>query len=247
MDEYNLSVLIVEDDFSFSLELEMMIKEVGYEVLATVDNSAEALDYIYSNQPDLILMDVDIKGKLSGIEIAEKIQHLDIPILFITSFKQQEGYDRARNTNFYGYMVKPVEKFSLRSAIELAIKNLNLKKGGVLKENSATVSLNGYLFFKKKGVFKKVNIEEICFIEADGNYSLTITGNDKLITSLTLNELEGILEGHHFMRIHRGYLINLKKISYLDTINNKVTIGEHTIPISRTKKAELVKLIQLLQ
>lgn len=246
MDEYNLSVLIVEDDFSFSLELEMMIKEVGYEVLATVDNSPEALDYIYSNQPDLILMDVDIKGKLSGIEIAEKIQHLDIPILFITSFKQQEGYDRARNTNFYGYMVKPIEKYSLQSAIELAIRNLNLKKG-VTKEGATTVSLNGYLFFKKKGVFKKVNIEEICFIEADGNYSLTITQNDKLITSLTLNELEAILEGHHFMRIHRGYLVSLKKISYLDTINNKVIVGEHTIPISRTKKAELVKLIQLLQ
>lgn len=246
MENQNLSILIVEDDFSFSIELEMMVKEIGYNVLATVDNSAEALENIYSNQPDMILMDVDIKGQLTGIELAEKTKHLGIPILFITSYKQQNIYDRAKRTNFVGYMVKPLEEYSLRSAIDLAVKSLNLNKGAQ-KEKTATISLNGDLFFKKKGVFKKVNVEQIYFIEAKGNYSRAVTSNDKLVTSNTLSELESLLNDYHFMRIHRGYLINLKKISYLDTTNNKVIVGNYTIPISRGKKAELVQVIQLLQ
>ncbi|MFK7979574.1 MAG: LytR/AlgR family response regulator transcription factor [Saprospiraceae bacterium] len=246
MDAQNLKILIIEDDLSFSIELEMMVKEIGYEVLETVDNSAEALECIYSNQPDLILMDVDINGKLSGIEIAEKIQHLEIPVLFITSFKDQNGYDRARNTNFLGYIVKPVEAFSLRSTIELAIRNLDQKKE-VIKENSSPLSLRNDLFFKKKGIFKKINIKEICYVEAKGNYTLTATENDNLMTSLNLNELETILKEHDFMRIHRGYIINLRKINYLDTVNNQVTIESKTIPISRAKKAELIKVIRLLQ
>ncbi len=241
-----LSILIVEDDFSFALELEMLIKEIGYQVIAMVDNSAEALEYIFADEPDLILMDINIKGKFSGIEVAEKVKHLQIPVLFITSLKQQTLYDQAKKTNFIGYMVKPLESFSLRSSIELAIQQLQLKTDNTPKEETAIASKKD-LFFKKNGIFKKIKIDQINYIEADGNYSMTITNTDKLVTSLTLSVLEDILDSHHFMRIHRGYLVNLKKIDYLDTIKNKIMIGSQSIPISRTKKTMLLERIQLLQ
>ena len=244
----DISILIVEDDFSFALELEILVKEIGYEAITTVDNSAEALEAIYADEPDLILMDIDIKGKFSGIEIAEKIKHLHIPVLFITSLKQQETYDRAKNTNFIGYMVKPLASFSLRSSIELAVQQIHTtSRMEETKTQEVALSVKKDLFFKKNGIFKKINIDQIDYIEADGNYSITFTDTDKLVTSLTLSELEDILNNYHFMRVHRSYLINLKKINYLDTVNNKLMIDKQAIPISRTKKGILLERIQLLQ
>ena len=62
----DLSILVVEDEFSFALELEMLVKSIGYQSVVSVDNSAEAIEYIYTEHPDLILMDIEIKGKFSG-------------------------------------------------------------------------------------------------------------------------------------------------------------------------------------
>lgn len=248
MEAQNLKILIVEDDFSFSLELEMLVKEIGYQVIATVDNSAEALECIMTDEPDLVLMDIDIKGKFSGIEVAEKVKHLQLPILFITSVEEQVVYDRAQKINLIAYMVKPLASFTLRSSIELAIKQLQSpSKVSDKQENTTVLSPKRALFFKKNGVFKKINTAEINYVEADGNYSLTITATERLITSLTLTELEGVLDSHHFMRVHRGYLVNLKKIDYLDMVNNKILIGSQSIPISRSKKTILLERIQLVQ
>ena len=121
MATFSLKILIVEDSPSFALELQMLLEELGYEVLATVDNSEEALRIIYNTQPDLILMDIGIKGAMSGIEIGDKIQDLQIPILYITAAKDREYYKAAQQSNMIGYMVKPVERISLKTAIQLSI------------------------------------------------------------------------------------------------------------------------------
>ena len=86
----NLNILIVEDSISYSIELEQLASEIGFNVIGVVDNSADALDTIFSTPPDIILMDINIKGKLNGIEIAKKINHLNIPILYITSFNDEK-------------------------------------------------------------------------------------------------------------------------------------------------------------
>ena len=74
MSDFSLKILIVEDELSFALELQMLLEELNYNVLKHVDNSDEALKVIYENHPDLIFMDIDIKGDLSGIEIGTSNQ-----------------------------------------------------------------------------------------------------------------------------------------------------------------------------
>jgi len=109
----NLSLLIVEDSISYAIELEQLSEEIGFDVLASVDNSADALDIIFSEAPDIILMDINIKGRLTGIDIAKKIIHLDIPVLYITSFSDEETYNKAQESNLIGYIVKPVVKLKI--------------------------------------------------------------------------------------------------------------------------------------
>jgi len=245
MMENSLTVLIVEDDLSFAIELDILVKEIGYKVLGRADNSEDALGIILSESPDLILMDNDINGQKTGIELAEQIKHLSTPILFITSFGQTEYYERAKQTNFIGYLVKPIDKLSLRSSIELAIQNLEQSR---LMENNGTLSNSRNLYFKKKGIYIKVAIEDILFVQADDDYTLTFTEKDSFTSSIRLNELEELLASDTtFLRIHRSYIVNLSKVNSVDPDNNKVYIGEHCIPFSRRTKSDLLKNMYLLK
>lgn len=258
MSSATLSILIVEDDLSFALELDMLVREIGYNVIGRVDNSAEALETILTESPDMILMDIDIKGKLTGIEIAEKIKHLDIPVLFITSFAQETYYNQAKKTNFIGYLVKPINKYSLRSSLEMAIRSISNKKRDVTtKENSEsqkgeiaeteTFPLKEYLFFKKKGVFQKVKIDEILYLEASDDYCLIHTADGNFIASQRLSQMETILENYSFMRIHRSYLVNLQGITSIDTSDSVVFLNEKQVPYSRSNRDALLEQINMIK
>ncbi len=263
-----LNFLIVEDNLSFSLELEMLIDEIGYNVIARVDNSAEALETIMLEHPDFILMDVDIKGKLSGLQIGEKIKHLNIPILFITSYSDDEHYELAQRSNMIGYLVKPIGRLSLKTAINLAVKSLAEAKGTETNDTSSeeekpTVKfapkdvvvkeeaqeeeeerenfvLKDYLFFKKKDVYQKVYIQEILFIEADGDY-IVVQLKDKVKYTIRMkfSDMEAKLPSESFMKVHRGYIIQLQKIESINFQVNTLKIDGHTIPISRSNKDKL--------
>ena len=92
----DVRVLIVEDDFSFGLELVMLVEEIGYQVLGLKENSDDALVLIQQDTPDVILMDIDIKGSMNGLELATAIKHLRIPVIFITSIQRIDYYEQAR-------------------------------------------------------------------------------------------------------------------------------------------------------
>lgn len=257
MSTATLSILIVEDDLSFALELDMLVREIGYNVIGRIDNSAEALETIMTESPDMILMDIDIKGKLTGIEIAEKINHLDIPVLFITSFAQETYYNQAKKTNFIGYLVKPINKYSLRSSLEMAIRSIGSKEeinNDSSKESqketieeTETFPLKEYLFFKKKGVFQKVKIEEILYLEANDDYCLIHTAEGNFIASQRLSQMETMLENYSFMRIHRSYLVNLRGITSIDTGDNVVYLNEKQVPFSRSNRDALLEQINMIK
>jgi len=240
-----LSVLIVEDDLSFAIELDMLVREIGYDVKGRVDNSAEALEIALTDAPDLILMDIEIKGRLNGLELAEKITHLGIPILFITSHNNDADYERAKQTSFIGYLVKPVNKYSLKSAIKLAMTTL--RESNTAGVNNELFTTQQHLFFKRKGVYQKVKIKDIHFIEGAGDYSICHAEGGRFVSSLRLKELEEMLISHGFYRIHRSYLANLVATTSIDVTNNELTISGKIIPFSRRSKHELIQKLPLIQ
>ncbi len=251
MSEQKLNILIVEDDPLFAVELEMLIIELDYNVLARVDNSGEALEVIMTDSPDFILMDVDIKGKMTGLEIGEKIKHLDIPICFITSYGDEEHYKQAQKSNMVGYLVKPVNKYSLKSAIALAIQSLKPNPVTDVEnelgedQSEDEFILKDYLFFKKKGAYKKVFINEILFLEADGDYvNVHLKGKEKFTTRMRLSDMESQLPEETYMRVHRSYIINLEKIEAINFQINTLEIDGHRIPISRSNKDKLQQSVR---
>lgn len=246
-----LRILIVEDDLSFALELEMLLKNIGYSVINRVDNSAAALEMIYAKKPDFILMDVDIKGQLTGIELGRNIKHLEIPILFITSFGDEATYQAAQESKIIGYLVKPVNKFSLKSAIRLALENSFLRQNHpsnkqiIDSQSSANFFIKDAFFFKKKDLYFKVNINEITYIESDDKYSIThTTRGEKFMARVPISQMEQSLSSKDFLRIHRSCIVSINKITSVNFFEGTLQIGTNQLPISRTKQKELQEMMQ---
>lgn len=103
---------------------------------------------------------------------------------------------------------------------------------------------DNYLFFKKRGVFEKVAIEDIIYVQADGDYTLTYTQNGRFLSTLNLKELEDLLAHRGFFRTHRSYLVNLNITSNIDTANNELEVSGCRVPYSRRSKKKLLEHLQ---
>lgn len=128
------SIMIVEDEAIVAKDIETSLAGLGYSICAVVSSGEEALIAAQKTKPDLILMDIMLKGKTDGIETAKQItSHLDIPVIFLTAFSDEGTISRAKEANAFGYLLKPFEERELRTTIEMALyKNAMERK---LKQN----------------------------------------------------------------------------------------------------------------
>ena len=123
------NIFVVEDDPNVSIVLTTRLENLGYRICGKAETGEDAISGVRRLHPDLITMDILLKGKMNGIETAEKISdHTDIPIIYMTCLADQEIFDRAIRTNPYGYIVKPYDTNELRSAIEIAIVKYEASK-----------------------------------------------------------------------------------------------------------------------
>ncbi len=133
------NILLVEDDRITSKLIQKYITDLGYSVAAAVASGEDAVLYIKSHAPDLVLMDINIEGKLDGIESAKSINQLySIPFVYITSSADESTIERARDSNAYGYIIKPFDKKDLRASIEMAIVRHAMESR--IRNNEARVS-----------------------------------------------------------------------------------------------------------
>jgi two-component system, response regulator PdtaR len=118
-----IKILLVEDDDIIAKVADWRLKNLGYEVVGRATSGAEAMELVVKNRPDLVLMDINIKGEIDGIETAKMIKKgFSIPVVYVTSHSDGPTLDRARATQPDGFIVKPFEDNDLRIAIELALK-----------------------------------------------------------------------------------------------------------------------------
>ena len=117
-----ISILVVEDDPNVSTVLTARLESLGYRICGTAETGLEAISGVYRLHPDLVTMDILLKGKMTGIEAAAKIaEQSDVPIIYMTCLSDQDVFERAIGTNPYGFIVKPYDINELRSAIEIAV------------------------------------------------------------------------------------------------------------------------------
>jgi two-component system, sensor histidine kinase len=115
-------ILIVEDENIVALDMRMRLESMGYRVVDVVDTAALAIERVAELSPELVLMDIKLKGEQDGIEAATLLrERSEVPVIFVTAFTDERTLDRAKRASPYGYIVKPFHERELRIAIELAI------------------------------------------------------------------------------------------------------------------------------
>ncbi|CAL67600.1 LytR/AlgR family response regulator transcription factor [Christiangramia forsetii] len=243
-----IKILIVEDEMIIAANISLQLNELGYEVTGIVPRGEEALMHIKSEAPDILLLDINLKGNLDGIETALEMQkNHDIPVIYLTANADDVHFNRAKETHPYGFIAKPFKKLDLQRAIELTITQISCKddnKTDVESQNTEAFILSDCIFVRHLNSMVKVNIIDILYIEAERNYCRIFSNNKEYLLVMTLKEMDKKLPARHFLRIHRSYIINISQIKEIST--SHIVIGRKAIPISKSLKKELLKRLQTI-
>ncbi len=125
----NSKIMIVEDEWITADDLRMSLQSLGYTVTSMSSSGEEAIQNAEKDRPDLVLMDIVLKGEMDGIEAASQIRSCyNIPIIYLTAFADEKILERARITEPFGYIVKPFVNEDLKIAIEIALYKHRVEK-----------------------------------------------------------------------------------------------------------------------
>jgi len=115
-------ILIVEDEMIIGANISLQLSKLGYEVTGIVSRGEEAISHVRQSRPDIVLMDIQLKGNLDGIDTVSKMhQENNIPVIYLTANADEENFERAKSTNPYAFISKPFKKLDLQHAIELTM------------------------------------------------------------------------------------------------------------------------------
>ncbi len=244
-----IKILVVEDEMIIAAKISMQLTSLGYEVTGILPRGEQAIEQVKENKPDIVLLDINLKGNLDGIETATQLQQLyNFPIIYLTANADEATFNRAKPTKPYAFISKPFKQLDLQRAIELTISHMAENETGNIIEIEAgreqPFILNDRIFVRYKEKMVKILISDILYIEADRNYSRIYIKNKEYLLSVTLKTIEEKLPTRHFQRIHRSYLINIAHVD--EVAENHVMIAQKNIPLGTGMKEQLLRRIQTL-
>jgi CheY-like chemotaxis protein len=128
--------LIVEDEILIAEELKERLLLLGFSVIAAVDTGEEGIAIATRERPDLVLMDIRLKGEKDGVQATEEIhQQVDVPIVYLTAYSDRLTVDRAKRTEYDGFLLKPFRAGELQSTIETAMRRHAIRLKDKEQEN----------------------------------------------------------------------------------------------------------------
>lgn len=249
-----INIFIVEDESIVAKDIQNSLIKLGYNVVGIANNGADAIEKVVELAPDLVLMDIMIKGNLTGIEASEKIkEQINVPVIFLTAYADESTLTRAKITEPYGYILKPFKEIDLHSNIEMAIYK-HRKDAALLKERDFLYSLvenkeegsNDMLFVKANGKLVKVHLKDIYYVEALKDYVTINTLYARYTVHSTMKEIDKKLGNGEFARIHRSFIARLDKIQSVDSQNVILEDDKKVIPVGGAYKDELLQRLNML-
>lgn len=237
-----INILIVEDNVLIADDMQMMLEDMGYSVVANVTSYEKAVEALRDNTVDLALLDIQLATEKSGIDVGRHIRDkYSIPFVFVTSNSDKDTINQAKDVKPNGYLVKPFEEKDLFTTIEITMsnfqdiksENLDAKKG-VLKNS---------MFIKEGHLYHKILYKDILYVKADNVYVEVYTKNKMYVLRSTLKDFLTRLPQDTFYRTSKSYIINIK---HIQSINSRdVIINDQMIPISKEFKPIMQSILNL--
>jgi two-component sensor histidine kinase/AmiR/NasT family two-component response regulator len=213
------NILIVEDNRIIATEIKERLLSLGYNVCDIAYNGEDGIAKAIKYKPELILMDIKLGDGIDGIEASGRIKNLlYTPVIYLTAYADEETLNRAKQTEPYGYIVKPIGEKELRSVIEISLYKHRMEQKLTVSENkykSMVESLDGYLYIvsenkdikyinpKLESIIGKINSETKCYKKIYGSKtecswcSLLYASKGRIVR----NEIKGFEEGKWFNQI----------------------------------------------
>ena len=243
---YRLCIGIVEDDLFYATLLQHELNSMGYHVLDTCTNYEQAVAMLNSGLlPDLMLLDINLKGEKGGVEIANYIRkNINIPFIFLTGEEKQDTVNIVKSVKPSAFLVKPFKRMDLHAAIEISITNYNFSDKKIAQPVvEETKSWPNVIFIKEGEYFNKVKFDDIELLSSDNVYVIVHTMQKKFMVRASLNEYLEKFDPSVFVRVHQRYAVNINKI---DKINSEdIVVAAQEIPISKSYKHSLMKKLSL--
>ena len=247
------NVLVVEDESIVSKDIQHSLKKLGYNVVGAAATGEQAVKLAVETQPDIILMDIMLKGEMNGIEAATQIRsETNIPVIFLTAYADESTLNKAKVTQPYGYIIKPFKEIDSHTSIEMALYK-HKKEAEVLKERDLLFNLvegqgatKDLLFVKSNSRLVKLKMSDIYYIEALKDYVVINTLNTRYTIHSTMKDIEAKLQDSDFLRVHRSFIVRIDKIVAIEQPNLILENDKKIIPIGGSYKDDLAKRLNLV-
>ncbi|MFK5974251.1 MAG: response regulator transcription factor [Flavobacteriaceae bacterium] len=238
----SIRVLIVEDDMIIAENLSVQLTKLGYDIVGIVSKGEEAISFAKDNTLDILLLDINLRGVLDGINTAKCIQkHRDIPIIYLTANSDEATFKKAKETRPKAFITKPFNRLNLERTFALVAEDLKISHSKPLLNLDYEVLVDR-IFVRQQGKMKMVLLDTILYIEADRNYCTIVSDNNTFFLSCTLKTMEKKLPKRLFLRIHRSFIVNILKLDIIS--EGYLEIGRKIIPVAKSKKKLLLSRIQ---
>jgi DNA-binding LytR/AlgR family response regulator len=221
----NKKIYIVEDVSIIRLMLEQCMIENGFDVVGSSPSAENAWDEINTIQVDLVLLDINLVGEKNGIWLGEKLnKELHIPFIYITANQDQHASEIILETNPVGFIVKPINTLQLITTVKIALNlhSKTSKKQLLIQDGLKAINLN---------------IEDIYFIQSDGNYLHIYLETTHFLIRSTMDAFIEKLNQDSFVRIHQRFVINTNK--QFELIDDEIFMINKTLNVSLKYRKEL--------
>jgi DNA-binding LytR/AlgR family response regulator len=227
--------MIVDDEEMSSGLLKHLVQQVpDLQLVGTCKTGQEALEQLKSETVDLLFLDIEMPD-MTGLDLIRNLPHP--PLVILTTGHKQYALEAFEN-NAVDYLIKPIDAAKFTRAVDKAhalFRQID-KEGGTFTRD--------YLFIKKNTLMNKVQVKDILWIEALGDYVTIHTVQTSYTLHMTLKSLGKRLPADRFHRIHRSYIIQLEHISCID--DNVIKIGDKLIPVGSIYKEEFMQRLNFL-
>lgn len=228
-----IKIGIVEDEMIIVETIVLALAKLGYEIAGTAGTYEEGLEMISLNQPDLMLLDINLGTKKDGIDLAITVkERFDIPIIFLTANSDAATIERAKEIQPLAFIVKPFSQQDLFSAIEIGWNNYNTIR-------NAEGSPQEEIVLKVGATSIKVLLDDITYLKNDHHYfDVHFTSGKMIVVRYTTRQMIALLPKKQFAKVNRSCIVNVR---YITKIESKfVHLSEIKLRISKDIKEELL-------
>jgi len=252
MEQTKLSAIIIDDEPNAVIVLQKLL-EINcphVNVIATATSSIQGLKKIKELHPSIVFLDIEMP-QMNGFQLLRELDEIDFHLIFTTAYDQFAV--KAFKFNALDYLLKPIDSAELKIAIKKAgtkpsFLPQQLEHLSELLEHRDNKSIAERIALPHAKGYKFISTADILYCESESNYTLLYLANEPNFTVCkTLGEVQDILPSSMFLRVHRSYLVNTKKIKEIIKSDGGFLVMENNaeIPVSRNKKDQVREILKV--